>query len=623
MELSIIIPAYNAEPYIDHLIQRLKPQINDDVEVIVVDDGSRFPYLPPYEWVKVIRQKNKGLAGARNTGLEHAKGKYIAFIDADDLVSEDFVKTIHERASEEWDYMDCSWKSLDNNLFDFKLKSDADKLPNPSVCTKIWRRDFIGDLRFNEKKDVTEDEDFTRRMDLGRGRRICSKNYMYFYRTNTPGSLSKKYRSGETTTKRIVYFYRTLHQNEILLEEIRQASEENEVVVMTYHNEMPELEKYARVTHPESTWANEARGEKCNLIKEIKAKEKPMKTQVVIYTNNTFEIGGIETFTYNFCKAMAKHYDITVMYGHADPKQLARLAAIVQVLHNDGKIEVECDTLIMNRLQDAVPQNIHAKKVVQMVHGCREATSQEIHVPQDRDQIICVSETVKASFGDETKAAIVIKNMVETIKPRKVLQLVSATRLDTNEKGQKRMIELAERMNAQGVRFLWLYFANKDIKGPENMIRIEPTLNIRDYIHKADYLIQLSDTEGFGYSIVESLLEGTPVIVTDLPVLKEIGVEDGKNGYIIPDNISEFDAEKLYEVPKVSYKYNNGLLVSAWKKVLGNTKPTGSYKPEEQEFITITKLYYDTVLRREMIVGERILMGKARAKVIRDAGYGV
>ena len=623
MELSIIIPAYNAEPYIEHLIQRLKPQINDQVEVIVVDDGSKFPYLPPYEWVNVIRQKNKGLAGARNTGLKHAKGKYIAFIDADDLVSENFVEYVLSRANEEWDYMDLSWKSLENNMFDFKLKNDADQLPNPSVCTKVWSRKFIGDLRFNEKKDVTEDEDFTRRINLSRGKRICSRDYMYYYRVTTPGSLSKQYRSGETKTKRIVYYFRAVLKNELLLEEIKEASEENEVVVMTFHNDMPELEQYARVTRPESTWANEARGESINLIKVIKAKEKPMETQVVIYTNNTFDIGGIETFTYNFAKAMAKHYDITVLYGSADPKQLARLASIVQVIHDDGHIEIECDTLIMNRLQDQVPQNVHAKRIVQMVHGCREATSQEIHVPQDRDQIICVSETVKASFGDETKNAIVIKNMVETLKPRQVLQLVSATRLDTNEKGQKKMIELAERMNAQGVKFLWFYFANKDIKGPENMIKVEPTLNVRDYIHKADYLVQLSDTEGFGYSIVESLLEGTPVIVTDLPVLKEIGVEDGKNGYVLPQDLIGYDTEKFYTVPKFTYKYNNGLLVSAWKKILGNTKPKGTYKPEEQEFVTITKLYFDTALGREMKPGERVVMGKARAKIVRDAGFGV
>ena len=79
-KLSIIIPAYNAEPYIEHLINRLKPQIKDEVEVLVVDDGSRFPYLQPYPWVQVIRQDNKGLAGARNTGIENTDGEYIHFL---------------------------------------------------------------------------------------------------------------------------------------------------------------------------------------------------------------------------------------------------------------------------------------------------------------------------------------------------------------------------------------------------------------------------------------------------------------------------------------------------------------------------------------------------------------
>ena len=619
MDLSIIIPAYNAEPYIEHLIQRLKPQINDKVEVIVVDDGSKIPYLPPYEWVHVIRQDNKGLAGARNTGLEAAKGRYIAFIDADDLVSEHFVDYVLSRTDEEWDYMDLSWRSLEDNTFTFLLRSDNDRLPNPSVCTKVWNREFIGDLRFNEKKDVTEDEDFTRRIDLGRGKRICSTEYMYFYRITTPGSLSKKYRAGNTRTKRLVYYFRTIPQNKkTLLEEIKRESEQNEVVVMTYHNDMPEIEQYARVTRPESTWANEARGEFTLLIK---VKEKPMKTQVVIYTNETFEIGGIETFTYNFCKAMAKHYDITVLYGHADPKQLERLEPIVQVLHNSGQ-EIECDTLIMNRLFDKVPENVHAKKVVQMVHGCREAVSYSIHVPQDRDQIVCVSETVKESFGDETKAAIVIKNLVESRKPQKVLQLISATRLDTNEKGQKRMIELADLMNRQGVKFQWHYYSNKDIKGPKNLIRMEPDLDIRDYISSVDYLVQLSDTEGFGYSIVESLLEGTPVIVTDLPVLEEMGVVDGKNAYILPMDLGNYDTTAFYNIPKVTYKYNNGLLVSAWKKVLGNTKPTHSYKPQERESVTITTRYFDNVLNREMEPGETVSMTKDRAELVRSAGYG-
>ena len=99
--LSIIIPAYNAEPYIEHLIQRLKPQINDKVEVLVVDDGSEFPYLAPYDWVRVIRTENRGAAAARNLGIRETTGQYISFIDADDLVSERFVDYILRRADDE------------------------------------------------------------------------------------------------------------------------------------------------------------------------------------------------------------------------------------------------------------------------------------------------------------------------------------------------------------------------------------------------------------------------------------------------------------------------------------------------------------------------------------------
>ena len=82
IKLSIIIPAYNAGPYIYELYNNLKPQLTDEVEVIVVDDGSRIP-VEDMEGFKVIRQTNQGVSAARNTGIDNAKGKYIAFIDAD------------------------------------------------------------------------------------------------------------------------------------------------------------------------------------------------------------------------------------------------------------------------------------------------------------------------------------------------------------------------------------------------------------------------------------------------------------------------------------------------------------------------------------------------------------
>ena len=55
MKLSIIIPCYNTKPYTDELLKCLAPQLTDEVEVIVVDDGSDFPFLAPYPKIKVIR----------------------------------------------------------------------------------------------------------------------------------------------------------------------------------------------------------------------------------------------------------------------------------------------------------------------------------------------------------------------------------------------------------------------------------------------------------------------------------------------------------------------------------------------------------------------------------------
>lgn len=617
MTLSIIIPCYNAEPYIEHLIQRLKPQINDEVEVIVIDDGSDFPYLPPYDWVHVIRQKNKGLAGARNTGLKHSKGKYIAFIDADDLVSENFVEYILGRSNEKWDYMDLSWKSLEDNRYVYLLKSDSDRLSNPSVCTKVWSRAFIGKQRFNEKKDVAEDEDFTRRIDLSRGKRICAPQFMYFYRVNTPNSLSKQYRSGSTKTKRIVYYYNRIPEDKALLEEVKMESETNEVVIMSnYGND--ELKKYAQIISPTGTWADELRGEPTNLVK---VRQRPMETQIVIYIDNAYSIGGIETFIYNFCKAMNKHYDILVLYGtQMAAEQIARLTPMVRVMRNDTNKTIKCDSLIINRVFDEIPQNITFKKSFQLVHGCKDANPH--HLPEDKGQLICVSNAVKKSFGEESKDALVINNIVSTEKAKDMLLLISASRFDTPEKGQERAVQLAKMLEDNGIPYLWLYFSNREIPGAtKKMIMMRPTLDVREYIKRADYLVQLSDSEAFCYSLVESLIEGTPVITTPLPVLSEIGVKDGENGYIVPFDM-DFDVNKLLEIPEFNYKYNNGTIVTKWKKLLGNTKPTHSYNPDDMVNVKIIKQYTDIEMQKMVYPGDVYPMRKERAIQVEGHGFG-
>ena len=88
--VSIVIPAYNVESYIKNAIESALNQTYKNIEIIVIDDGSTDslkkalePYLKSKK-IKYIYQENKGLAGARNTGIKNARGEYIALLDSDD-----------------------------------------------------------------------------------------------------------------------------------------------------------------------------------------------------------------------------------------------------------------------------------------------------------------------------------------------------------------------------------------------------------------------------------------------------------------------------------------------------------------------------------------------------------
>ena len=89
-KISVIIPVYGAEKYVAATVRSLLDQTYENFEALIIDDGSPDRSLEICQQftdprIKIIRQKNRGLAGARNTGIRHAQGDYIAFLDADDL----------------------------------------------------------------------------------------------------------------------------------------------------------------------------------------------------------------------------------------------------------------------------------------------------------------------------------------------------------------------------------------------------------------------------------------------------------------------------------------------------------------------------------------------------------
>ena len=106
-KVSIIVPVYNAEEYLDRCINSLRNQSIDEIEIILVDDSSTDLSLEICKKaaeedsrIKVIHKINEGAGKARNAGLEVATGEYIGFVDADDFVEEDMYKTLCAKAEE-------------------------------------------------------------------------------------------------------------------------------------------------------------------------------------------------------------------------------------------------------------------------------------------------------------------------------------------------------------------------------------------------------------------------------------------------------------------------------------------------------------------------------------------
>lgn len=619
VKLSIIIPCYNAEPYVYELLDCLNKQITDEVEVILIDDGSKVPVKTDYKWCRVYRQKNHGISYSRNRGIKLSNGKILAFVDADDLLSDNYCEYIISRADEEWDYMDLSWKSLEDSRYMYILHSDSDSLPNPSASTRVFKRSFVGDIRFNEKKDAAEDEDFTRHLGIKRAKHVCSTDVMYYYRYTTPGSSYKRFLEGRSKTKRIGYYYPSVTKDmTYLIDEFKKLDEMHEVMLFTTNNEIPELEIYSQIRNPIPIQVSEMRGEPNKFMKLL---PQPIETQVAIFRSSIDRIGGIETFIYSFCKQMSKYYDITVLYDSISTEQLGRLIEICPVVKINPLSPIVCDTLIINSIMDRVPDNITYKQVVQMTHCLKQGNWQ---IPQKRDVIVNVSQASKDSFGDEAKDGIVIHNLTTSEKVHKALILVSALRVGADDKmgNDARCIKFAEMLDRAGIKYIWLYFGDKPMKNaPDNMIYCGLKVDIKPFIAKADYLVQLSGAEAFSYSLLESLECHTPVIVTPLAQNADMGIVDGQNGYIVPFEVEGFDVKKILKIPKFEYKHDNEGIIKQWRKLLGDTTPKHDYEPQKEVEVEVIVHYRDIQLDQDMQPKTRCKMKMLRALELQGLGF--
>ncbi|MBR3134876.1 MAG: glycosyltransferase [Clostridia bacterium] len=163
-KVSVIVPVYNVEQYLEKCLNSLVGQtIADDIEIIVVNDGSTDgshdiikEFEEKHSNIIYLRKENGGLSDARNYGLKRATGDYIAFLDSDDFVDETLYEKLYNKAiEEEADYVECDfyWAYPKRKKDKYKLKLDKgiryenkeEMISHGRVCAwnKLIKKDII------------------------------------------------------------------------------------------------------------------------------------------------------------------------------------------------------------------------------------------------------------------------------------------------------------------------------------------------------------------------------------------------------------------------------------------------------------------------------------------------
>ena len=182
--ISIIIPVYNAGEYLRDTVQSVLEQDYKSIEVILVNDGSTDDSLTICNELKVIdnriiviSQQNAGVSTARNNGMKVAKGEYILFIDADDLLEKDMVSTLYNKAVEtSAEIVSCGAALIKDGLVikeefgtdEFHTYNNEEALKyfligdrvNIGVWTKLFKKSVIKDLEFKKNIRINEDKLF-------------------------------------------------------------------------------------------------------------------------------------------------------------------------------------------------------------------------------------------------------------------------------------------------------------------------------------------------------------------------------------------------------------------------------------------------------------------------------
>ena len=235
--LSIIVPIYNVEDYLERCIKSILNQTFSDFELILVDDGSTDSspkicneFKVKDKRVQVINKKKGGVSSARNEGIKIAKGEYIGFVDSDDFINKNMYKILYENAKQyDADISICSFEYVSYNT---SLRDDNVKINNSVIIynniesleklygdesikfivpwNKVYRRSLFFDIRYDVGK-TNEDEFIIHKLFYKSNKVVSCSKKLYYYFENDKSIMRKKFNVNridviEAMEKRMSFF---------------------------------------------------------------------------------------------------------------------------------------------------------------------------------------------------------------------------------------------------------------------------------------------------------------------------------------------------------------------------------------------------------------------------------
>lgn len=309
-------------------------------------------------------------------------------------------------------------------------------------------------------------------------------------------------------------------------------------------------------------------------------------------------IGGAETWLYNISTELSKYCNVAVLYDIGNPVQIARLGrAGIKCWKAEKGTYWNCDVFLRS-LNFWPPCRIQAKRYVSMIHSNfgDDIMLRNKFMYNENGLItnyVAASEYAAKSFEKifPERSVEHIDNLVIVPDDRKTknnkkflnntLRLLTISRF-SEEKGLRRMIKVAQGLRSAGVKYQWDVFTNSihQQKVPRGLFSLHDSqLDLSKEVRDADYVVQLSDSEAFCYSMHEALAMGTPVLVTDWGGVRK-WVHDGENGYILNMDLSNFKPKKIMKDIPHGFDYQSPSKIEDWlkyfNKILGMTRPDGT-----------------------------------------------